>query len=134
MHTIEMLDAKGLRQFGLTTGAIVAVLFGLFFPWLFEFDWPIWPWIVFGVLGVWALVAPATLGPVDLGWMWFGLQLNKVMTPLVLGVVFFLVFLPVGIVMRLFGRDPMERRFSADLKSYRVNSQARTRDHVENPY
>ena len=35
-HSIPELDRKGLREFGLVTGGIVAVLFGLFFPWLLE--------------------------------------------------------------------------------------------------
>ncbi len=62
-HGIPELDRKGLREFGLVTGTIVAVLFGLFFPWLLERAFPLWPWVVFGVLGAWALVAPLSLRP-----------------------------------------------------------------------
>jgi hypothetical protein len=40
-HVIPELDRKGLRDFGLVTGSIVAVLFGLFFPWLLERAWPL---------------------------------------------------------------------------------------------
>ena len=36
MHSIPELDSKGYRNFALTTGGIVACLFGLFFPWLLE--------------------------------------------------------------------------------------------------
>jgi hypothetical protein len=36
MHSIPELDARGLRQFALTTGGIVAGLFGLLLPWLFD--------------------------------------------------------------------------------------------------
>ncbi|MGW8367644.1 MAG: hypothetical protein ACWGPN_03060 [Gammaproteobacteria bacterium] len=36
---------KELREFGLVTGAMVAGLFGIFFPWLLEYPWPVWPWI-----------------------------------------------------------------------------------------
>ena len=36
MHTIPELDRKGLREFGITTGIIVVIIFGLFFPWLLE--------------------------------------------------------------------------------------------------
>jgi hypothetical protein len=35
-HTIPALDRNGLRRFGITTGGIIAALFGLFFPWLLE--------------------------------------------------------------------------------------------------
>ena len=37
-HEIPELDREGLRQFGLTTGGIVAVLFGVVLPWLFDLD------------------------------------------------------------------------------------------------
>jgi hypothetical protein len=66
---IPELDARGLRKFGLTTGAIVAVLFGALIPWAFGLHYPKWPWVLAGVLGLWALAAPATLHPVYLGWM-----------------------------------------------------------------
>jgi hypothetical protein len=49
-HDIRELDSGGLREFGLTTGGIVAGLFGLFFPWLLERPIPRWPWVIAGVL------------------------------------------------------------------------------------
>ena len=61
LSAVPDLNRKGLRDFGLVTGAIVAVLFGLFFPWALERAFPIWPWIVLAVLGVWALAAPNSL-------------------------------------------------------------------------
>ncbi len=88
MHTIPELDRKGLRDFGLVTGAIVAALFGLFFPWVLERSIPIWPWVIAGVLAVWALAAPLTLKPVYRQWMMLGLLLSKITTPIILGAVF----------------------------------------------
>ena len=88
-HPIPELDRKGLREFGLVTGAIVAGLFGLFFPWLLETGLPAWPWAVGGGLGLWALVAPASLRPVYRTWMRLGLALSRITTPLILGVVFY---------------------------------------------
>ena len=41
---IPELDRRGLRSFGLTTGLMVAALFGLALPWLLEHQVPIWPW------------------------------------------------------------------------------------------
>ena len=46
MHPIPELDRKGLREFGLTTGALIAAIFGLFFPWLLSVHIPLWPWIL----------------------------------------------------------------------------------------
>jgi hypothetical protein len=134
-HTIPELDRKGLRDFGLTTGGIVAVLFGLFFPWLLEIgSFPIWPWIVFAVLGSWGLIAPMSLNPVYKIWMRFGLMMSKVMTPLVLGIVFYLMFAPMGFLMRIFGKDSMERKFDDSAPSYRVASRKAPAKNLEKPF
>jgi hypothetical protein len=133
-HDIPELDRKGLRDFGLTTGAIVAGLFGLFFPWVFEAEsWPLWPWIVFGVLGAWGLIAPMTLKPVYHGWMRIGLVLNKVMTPLIMGICFFLVVTPVALLKKIGGKDAMARDFD-DSETYRVPSTPPKADNLKRPY
>ena len=132
--TIPELDAGGLRSFGLTTGAIFAGLFGLLFPWVFDRNLPLWPWILFAVLALWALIAPSTLRVVYRGWMRLGLLISRVTTPLVLGIVFYLLIAPVGLVRRLFGRDPMARAFDPDASSYRVESEKYSKENLENPY
>jgi Kef-type K+ transport system membrane component KefB len=134
MHDIPKLDAKGLRKFGLTTGAIVVALFGIGFPLVFGFAWPLWPWLVGGVLALWALVAPASLDPIYHGWMRIGLLLSKVTTPIIMGAVFFLVISPVALVMKLARRDPMRRSFDPAAPSYRVKSEAPRPDSLEHPY
>ncbi|NIR28423.1 MAG: sxtJ [Gammaproteobacteria bacterium] len=134
IHEIPEADRKGLREFGLVIGGMVAGLFGLMFPWLLESPVPVWPWALGGILGVWALVAPDTLRPVYRLWMRFGLLLNRVTTPIILGVVFFLIITPVGFVMRLAGKDPMARRLDGAARSYRVASRETDKDNMEKPY
>jgi hypothetical protein len=131
---IPELDAKGLREFALTTGAIVAGLFGLFFPWLLERPWPRWPWVLAAVLVAWGLMAPGTLRPVYRGWMRFGLLLSKVTTPVVMGLVFFLVVVPTGLIVRLRGKDSLQRRFEPGRASYRVASTKAPRENFERPF
>jgi hypothetical protein len=50
------------------------------------------------------LLAPARLGPVYRGWMRLAHAMSRVTTPVFLGVVYFGVFTPLGLVMRLLGR------------------------------
>ena len=133
-HDIPELDRKGLREFGLVTGGIIAALFGLFFPWLLDSGIPLWPWAVGGGLALWALVAPASLRPVYYGWMRLALLLSRITTPIILGIVFFLVILPFGLVMRLMGRDPMARRFDEAAKSYRIPSSKESPERMEKPF
>ena len=134
MYDIPELDRAGLRKFGLTTGAVVAALFGLLIPWLISASFPLWPWLVAGLLGLWALVAPATLNPVYRGWMRFGGVIGAVTNRLILGLVFFLIILPMGVIMRLFGRDTMARKFEAHLASYRIPSRQRSEKNMERPF
>lgn len=47
------------------------------------------------------------------GWMGLGLALGRVTTPILLGVVWLVLFAPLGMVFRLLGRDAMKRRFPA---------------------
>ena len=102
---------KVLKEFGLITGAILVILFGLFFPWLFEHKYPLWPWFVAGILWLWALVLPATLIQVYRAWMAIGHGLGWINSRIILGIMFYLIILPIGLTMRLFGKDPMARKF-----------------------
>jgi hypothetical protein len=60
-------------------------------------------------LSIGAVLAPALLGPVQAGWTRLSVVLGKVTTPIFLGVVYFGLFLPIGLVRRLFGRDSLKR-------------------------
>lgn len=135
MHSAQIpeLDADGLRRFGLTTGAIIAGLFGVVLPWLFDHGWPVWPWIVFAVLAAWAIVAPGTLNRVYKGWMHIGLLLGRVTTPIILTLVFIIAILPTSIILRLIRRDFMQRKFD-DSPTYRVKSRKPSIANMEKPY
>lgn len=133
-HAIPELDRQGLREFGLITGGFIAGLFGLFFPWLLDAAIPYWPWVVGGVLALWALMAPATLRSVYGIWMRFALLLSRITTPLIMGLVYCLAITPVAFIMRLIGHDPMARRFDEKAKSYRIPSKKAPKDQMERPF
>ncbi|MEE9552520.1 MAG: SxtJ family membrane protein, partial [Gammaproteobacteria bacterium] len=111
-NNILELDRTGLQKFGLLTGAIIACLFGIAIPWLFNIASPYWPWILSVLLVIWAILAPLTLKPVYRLWMRFGLLMNRISTPIILGIVFFLIIAPMGMFMRIIGRDSMTRKFN----------------------
>jgi uncharacterized membrane protein len=134
MHLIPELDRQGLRKFGLTTGLIVAGLFGIFFPWLFEAGFVRWPWILCGLLIVMGLLTPMALGPVYHWWMRFGLMMSRFTSPLIMGLVFFLVITPVAIFMKLLGKDAMRRKLAKDESTYRIESIKTARERIERPY
>ena len=132
---IPTLDNAGLRKFGLTTGAIIVVLFSFFFPWVFDMTaMPMWPWIVAGILWVPALLMPSVLRPVYATWMKIGHAIGWVNTRIILGVIFYVLVLPMGLIMRLFGKDPMARKMNKSISSYRIESVSEPKDRLEKPY
>ena len=133
-HMIPVVGRKELRSFGVTTGVIVAVLFGLFFPWLLERGIPLWPWILCGVLVIWGLAAPITLRPVYRGWMRFGLFMSRITTPIILGIVFFLVVTPMAFLRSMLGKDSMARKLDDSTDSYRVPSQKPSKENLTRPF
>lgn len=130
---IPELDKSGLRRFGITTGGILAVIFGILVPYLLDHAWPLWPWIVAAILTGWALVAPTTLNPVYRGWMRFGLLASKVVTPIILTVAYVVTVIPTSIVLAIMRKDAMRRKFDAG-PSYRVQSKQPSVDNMEKPY
>lgn len=137
-------DAE-MRKFGLTTGAIVLVLFAFLLPWIFKDagwrPWPFngeamppWPWWLACALWLPALLYPSALRPVYLGWMKVGEALGYVNSRIILFLFFYLILLPVGLMMRVIGHDPMRRKRD-DSDSYRVESKPPTSPHsMERPY
>jgi len=104
------------RSFGLVMAAAAAIFGGL--P-LLRLATPHW-WLI-GVavaFAACALVYPRALHPLNYVWFRFGLLLHRVVSPLVIGAVFFLCVTPIGLIMRLFGKDVLSLRRRADLASY----------------
>lgn len=129
------LDDKGLRKFGLITGIIVVVLFALFFPWVFDAtSMPTWPWIIAALLWIPALVWPGSLKSVYVTWMKIGHGLGWINSRIILGIVFYTVVLPMGLIMRLLGKDPMTRKYDQTAASYRVQSMREPKDRLEKPF
>lgn len=65
-----------------------------------------------------ALWRPALLNRLNRAWMKLGALLHRVVSPIVLGAMYFLVITPFGIVMRLAGRDALQRRLDPTARSY----------------
>ena len=128
-----MNDTKHLRSFGLMVGSIFALI-GV---------WPavwrgqplrLWSLILGGVLMALALVWPRGLTQVYRVWMTVGEVLGWINTRLILGVLFYLVFTPLGWCMRLRGKDPMQRTWAPEAESYRVVRQARPSSHMRHQF
>ena len=99
---------KHLRKFGLVTSVPLLVLAGF----LFYKGRPAAPYFAAPglLLAIFGLIKPQLLGPVERWWMWFAGKLQIVTTTIILSVVYFVILTPIGLFMRMRGRDPLELR------------------------
>ncbi len=134
MKTIPEQSPSELRSFGLIFSIMIAAVFGLALPFLFSGEYRLWPWVLGGTFALWALIHPASLKPVYYVWMRIALVLGFINTRIIMFILFYGLFLPIGLVMRLFGWDAMHRKLTADKQSYRVPSQQRRKDHMSHPF
>lgn len=117
----EHLPGGSDRSFGLVFAAVFAIVAA--WSWWRAGTW--WPYaiglaLVFG--GV-ALAAPALLAPLNRLWMRFGLLMSKVMNPLILGIMFFGVMLPIGLLLRWRGKDLLRLKLDPSAPSYWIERQ-----------
>ena len=125
---------KDLRSFGFIMAGAFAVIFGLFFPWVLEIPIPNWPWIVAAIFAVPALILPPVLKPAFGIWMKFGAVLGWINTRIILALVFYALFTPYSIVLKLFGKDPLSLKLDKNLQSYRVESKDPKPENMEHPF
>jgi large-conductance mechanosensitive channel len=65
-----------------------------------------------------ASLAPRALKPLNRLWFLFGAFLHKIVSPLVMALLFFVTVTPIAILMRLAGKDPLRLKFDRAAKSY----------------
>lgn len=110
------LSRKELRRFGLTIAIPLSLLAGLG-AWRGHSLVPGLLASAAVALGALGFLAPRLLGPVHTGWMRFAEALGWVNTRILLSLVYYGVMTPIGLLMGLLGRDPLDRQLN-DRASY----------------
>ncbi|MGH1480691.1 MAG: SxtJ family membrane protein [Geminicoccales bacterium] len=113
------------RGFGLTVGgillaiALIRIGIGYMRSGMIEIGWLE---LVFGSIGlaliIMGLVASALLRPLNVAWTKLGLLLFTIVNPIVLGVIFIITIVPIGLALRAFGKDPLRLSFEPEASSY----------------
>ena len=104
------LSATEGRKFGLTVGIAFLALASLLHFWRHKETAAAVTGGLGALLVLGALAVPTRLGPVQRAWMGLAHAISKVTTPIFMGVVFYLVITPIGILMRLVGRRSLVHR------------------------
>lgn len=107
------------RVFGFVF-AIVFLIIGLY-PLVDDRPVRLWGLALAAMLAVAALLVPRLLASANRLWTRLGLLLHRIVSPVALGIMFFLVITPIALLMRLRGKDPLRLRFAPDLPSYWID-------------
>jgi saxitoxin biosynthesis operon SxtJ-like protein len=104
------------RNFGLTLGAV----FGLVAA-LKVFYWSPWSYLWAGLgaaMLALALFCPKALTLPNKAWLRLGLVLHTIVNPVVMAILFYFTFLPIGLLLRLFDKDVLRLKWEREAKSY----------------
>jgi hypothetical protein len=107
------------RSFGVVFAAFFSLL-GALSVYKGTERWPIW-FALAGIFAILAAIVPRALGPLNQLWIKFGVLMHMVVSPVILGLIFYACIVPVGFLMRLFKNDPLQRCFDPSTESYWIN-------------
>ena len=99
------------RKFGWTFAGVFLFMGAFYHPWLIALA---------GLIAIVTLTRAEWLAPAKHAWMKLGDLLGKIVSPIVMGVIYFVIFTPVAYVMRLAGRDALSLRLDKTLPTYWV--------------
>ena len=104
------------RSFGIVF-FIVFVLIAIY-PLINQGEVRIWSLIISFLFLFLGLLNSKILTPLNKLWFRFGLFLGKIISPIIMAVIFFLVVTPIGLLMRLFGKDVLNLKLNKKINSY----------------
>jgi len=99
------------------------IIFFIFFllialyPLIYSGEIRVWSAIISLIFLVLGLLNSTILTPPNKLWFKFGIFLSNIISPLIMGIIFFLVVTPIGLIMRIFGKDVLNLKYNKN-KSY----------------
>ena len=117
--TINSTKLPSNKRFGVFF-SIVFILVATYAHWKFKSHFAIFALIPSAFFAIAAFLAPQILSPLNRLWFSLGLLLGKIISPIVLGLIFFVLITPVSLVTRLFGRDELKMK-KRSVESYWVD-------------
>ena len=119
MHNKSKTKGSSNRSFGLLF-FIVFLIISLW-PLLNEDPLRIWSIVIAIIFLILGLINSKLLTPLNILWSKFGMFLGSIVSPIVMGVVFFLVITPTGFIMKMMNRDLLNNKYDKKRKSYWIN-------------
>lgn len=112
------------RSFGILF-FIVFFIIGIW-PILSGNELRLWSFIIAIIFLIMGITKSRFLTPLNIAWIKFGELLGIIISPLIMGLVYFLVVLPMGILMRVLGKDLLRLKFNKNIETYWNKKEAKT--------
>lgn len=115
-YFINIKEKKEFRKFGLTVGLFLLIV-GAILYW-FDLNFIIPVLLIGSLLTLLGLILPILLRPIYIIWMSFAVIAGFIMTRLILTLIFYLIFSPVGVLLRILGKDLLEQKIDNSAETY----------------
>ena len=115
----ETIQIGSNKSFGIVF-FVVFLLISLY-PLTYDGEIKIWSLIISFIFLILGLLNSKFLTPLNKIWFKFGILLGKIVSPLIMGAIFFLVVTPIGIILRLMGKDVLNLKYNKN-KSYWIEN------------
>ena len=113
---LNQIKISSNRSFGLLF--FVVFLIVSLWPLTYEGSIRIWSVIISAVFLILGLINSKLLAPLNLLWFKFGMILGAIISPIVMGIVFFLVVTPTGLILRIMGKDLLNKKYDKKKETY----------------
>jgi hypothetical protein len=131
---LNSTSPKDLRNFGLIVGFIIGPIIGIGYPYFKHNEiYPIPTGIGAGLILL-GILYPKSLTYLYLGWMKIGAVLGFINTRIILGTIFMLFFVPVGLIRKLLQKDSLSQSWTQNANTYWKESEIRENNHLERPF
>ena len=119
------------RNFGLVFAAVFVII--SLYPLWFEKNMHLWACIIAFIFFFLAIFLPKALILPNKLWFKLGLFLGAIVSPVIMGLIFFLTVTPTGMIMRLLGKDILNQKINKSVKSYWIKK-AKTVSSMKNQF
>ena len=120
-----MKNYKNIKNSNRSFGVVFFIVFLIIgiYPILNQAEIRIWSIVVAIIFLVLGLLNSNLLRPLNKFWIKFGILLGNVISPIILGVIFFLVVLPTGLLMKIFKKNYLGLKYDTNLKTYWIKKE-----------
>lgn len=124
-----MIEKNNKNEIKISTEKNFGIVFSIFFliisfyPLIYQKNINYWTLVISFIFLTLGIFFPKILKKPNYLWFKFGIFLGSIISPIIMGLVFFFTVTPTGIMMRLMGKDILKQKIDKKTNSYWINSE-----------